>query len=40
MYILDSNIASEFRRPRTHPAVVAWFAQTALEVALLNPFGS
>jgi len=27
MYLLDTNVVSELRRPRPHPAVVAWFEQ-------------
>lgn len=26
MYLLDTNVVSELRRPRPHGAVVAWFA--------------
>jgi toxin FitB len=29
MYLLDTNVVSELRRPRPHGAVVAWLQQTA-----------
>ena len=28
MYLLDTNVVSELRRPRPHPAVVEWIRQT------------
>ena len=28
MYLLDTNIVSELRRPRPHPCVVAWLKST------------
>jgi predicted nucleic acid-binding protein len=28
MYLLDTNIVSELRRPRPHPRVVAWLKAT------------
>ncbi|HEY0782075.1 MAG TPA: type II toxin-antitoxin system VapC family toxin [Thermoanaerobaculia bacterium] len=31
MYLLDTNVISELRRPRPHGAVVAWLKETALE---------
>jgi predicted nucleic acid-binding protein len=31
MYLLDTNVISEFRRPRPHAAVVAWLASVAAE---------
>lgn len=31
MYLLDTNVISELRRPRPHGAVVAWLEQTADE---------
>jgi predicted nucleic acid-binding protein len=29
MYLLDTNVISELRRPRPHPGVVAWLSGTA-----------
>ena len=29
MYLLDTNIISELRRPRPHGAVVAWLQEAA-----------
>ena len=31
MYLLDTNVVSELRRPRPHPAVVAWIEDVAAE---------
>ena len=31
MYLLDTNVVSELRRPRPHGAVVAWLQETADE---------
>lgn len=31
MYLLDTNVVSELRRPRPNPAVVAWLSKTAAE---------
>jgi toxin FitB len=31
MYVLDTNVISELRRPRPNPAVVAWLSETAAE---------
>jgi predicted nucleic acid-binding protein len=31
MYLLDTNVVSELRRPRPNPAVVAWLSGTAPE---------
>lgn len=31
MYLLDTNVVSELRRPRPHGAVVAWLADTPAE---------
>jgi toxin FitB len=31
VYLLDTNVVSELRRPRPHGAVVAWLRQTADE---------
>ena len=28
MYLLDTNVISELRRPKPHGAVLAWFAST------------
>ena len=29
MYLLDTNVISELRRPRPNPAVIAWLSETA-----------
>jgi predicted nucleic acid-binding protein len=29
VYLLDTNVVSELRRTRPHPALMAWFAQTS-----------
>ena len=29
MYLLDTNVISELRRPRPHGAVLAWFESVA-----------
>ena len=34
MYLLDTNVVSELRRPRPHPAVVAWIGDEAADVYL------
>ena len=31
MYLLDTNVVSELRRPRPHPAVLAWIRDVAEE---------
>ena len=31
MYLLDTNVVSELRRPRPHPGVLAWMRQTPPE---------
>ena len=31
MYLLDTNVVSELRRPRPHPAVLAWIEDVAEE---------
>lgn len=31
MYLLDTNVVSELRRPRPHPAVVEWIRQVPAE---------
>ena len=31
MYLLDTNVVSELRRPRPHPAVLAWIEDVAAE---------
>jgi predicted nucleic acid-binding protein len=31
MYLLDTNVVSELRRPRPNPAVVAWLSATTAE---------
>lgn len=36
MYLLDTNVVSELRRPRPHGAVVAWLEATADEALHLS----
>jgi toxin FitB len=39
MYLLDTNVVSEFRRPKPHGAVLAWFAsvpQSALYISAVS----
>ena len=36
MYLLDTNVVSELRRPRPHPAVVRWIEQVAANDLLLS----
>lgn len=36
MYLLDTNIVSEMRRPRPHGAVLAWISATPNEVMFLS----
>lgn len=31
MYLLDTNVVSELRRPRPHPAVIAWIEDVVAE---------
>ena len=49
MYLLDTNVVSELRKPKPHGAVVAWLHGLAVvtrniadflpfDVALVNPF--
>ena len=36
MYLLDTNVVSELRRPHPHPAVVRWIEQVAADELLLS----
>ena len=39
MYLLDTNVVSEFRRPKPHDAVLAWFAsvpQSTLHISAVS----
>ena len=36
MYLLDTNVVSELRRPHPHPAVVEWIEQVAADELLLS----
>ncbi len=36
MYLLDTNVVSELRRPRPHRGVVAWLASVALDDLFLS----
>ena len=36
MYLLDTNVVSELRRPHPHPAVVRWIEQAAAEELFLS----
>ena len=36
MYLLDTNVVSELRRPHPHPAVVGWIEQVAADELLLS----
>jgi toxin FitB len=39
MYLLDTNVVSEFRRPKPHGAVLAWFAsvpQSSLYISAVS----
>ena len=36
MYLLDTNVVSELRRPRPHPSVVQWIEQAAAEKLFLS----
>ena len=36
MYLLDTNIVSELRRTRPHPAVIAWLAPIPPEVLFIS----
>ena len=36
MYLLDTNVVSELRRPHPHPAVVRWIEQVAAEELFLS----
>ncbi len=36
MYLLDTNVVSELRRPRPHPAVVAWTGTLAADDLFLS----
>ena len=36
MYLLDTNVVSELRRPRPHPAVVAWLETIADDAIYLS----
>ena len=36
MYLLDTNVVSEMRRPRPHPAVLAWIRAAPLERLYLS----
>ena len=36
MYLLDTNVVSELRRPHPHPAVVGWIEQVAPNDLLLS----
>ena len=36
MYLLDTNIVSELRRPRPHPSVVGWIATVPAEYLFLS----
>ena len=31
MYLLDTNVVSELRKPRPHPTVIEWITQTPSE---------
>ena len=36
MYLLDTNVVSELRRPRPHPAVIAWIEGVAADDLFLS----
>ena len=36
MYLLDTNVVSELRRPHPHPAVVRWIEQVAAEELFMS----
>jgi toxin FitB len=36
VYLLDTNVVSELRRPRPHRGVVAWLARVALDELFLS----
>lgn len=36
MYLLDTNVVSELRRPHPHPSVVRWIEQVAAEELFLS----
>lgn len=36
MYLLDTNVVSELRRPRPHPAVIAWTEAVAADDLFLS----
>ena len=36
MYLLDTNVVSELRRPRPHPAVVQWIEATSPDAIFLS----
>ena len=36
MYLLDTNVVSELRRPHPHPAVVGWIEHVAADELLLS----
>lgn len=38
MYLLDTNVVSELRKPKPHGAVLAWLAHTADHLLYLSAF--
>ncbi len=36
MYLLDTNVVSELRRPRPNPAVLAWMSEASSEALFLS----
>lgn len=38
MYLLDTNVVSELRRPHPHPAVVGWIEKVAADDLFLSAF--
>lgn len=36
MYLLDTNVVSEFRKPRPHPKVAAWLAKLAPDILFVS----